>query len=74
MADLSLNVAPVANYTPPQAPTGAANPLGMAGTIMQMQQMQNQNRLFQQEFAAKQAIGQIMSAAPSIDEGLKQRT
>ena len=74
MADLSLNFAPVAQYTPPQAPAGMANPLAMAGQIMQMQQMQNQNKLFQQEFAAKQAIGQIMSAAPSIDEGLKQVT
>ena len=74
MADLSLNFAPVAQYTPPQAQAGMANPLAMAGQIMQMQQMQNQNKLFQQEFAAKQAIGQIMSAAPSIDEGLKQVT
>ena len=70
MADLSLNAAPVANYTPPQAPQ-ATNPLGMASTIMQMQQLQNQNQLFQQEFAAKQGIGQIMSTAPSIDAGLE---
>lgn len=69
---VDLTMAPVANYTPPQAPTGAANPLGMAGTIMQMQQMQNQNKLFQQEFQAKQAIGQIMSTAPDIDTGLRQ--
>jgi len=70
MAD-GLNFAPVANFTPVQA-QAPANPLAVASQVMQLQQLQNQNTAFQQELAAKQAIGQIMSSAPSVEEGMQR--
>lgn len=41
----------------PQAPT-PVNPLAVAGSVAQLTGLQNQNRLFSQQFAARNAIGQ----------------
>lgn len=56
-----------------QPPNFAAqNPLGMIGQFATIQNALNQNRLFQQTFAARQQAGQIMSAAPDTETGLQQ--
>jgi hypothetical protein len=45
------------------------SPLGTLGQFAQIQNSMNQNRLFQQQFAAKQRLGQIMAAAPDPESG-----
>jgi hypothetical protein len=44
-----------------------ANPLGMISTFATLQNTLNQNRLFQQTFAARKEIGQILATSPDID-------
>lgn len=51
---------------PPAAP---ANPLALAGQVLQTQNLLNQNAMFQQQFAAKQRAGQIMASAPDLESG-----
>ncbi len=52
-------------------PEGAgSNPLGMLNSFSEIQNRVNQNRLFQQEFAARQKFGQILSASPDMESGL----
>lgn len=50
----------------------AANPLDMVGKFATIQNAVNQNKLFQQTFAARQLAGQIMSSAPDMEAGLQQ--
>jgi hypothetical protein len=52
--------------------TGMENPFGMANSLMDFQNKANQNRKFQAEFMANQALGEIMAHAPSMEEGLNQ--
>lgn len=52
---------------PPQA---ANNPLQMVGQFANIQNALNQNRLFQQSFAARQRAGEIMATAPDTETGL----
>jgi hypothetical protein len=51
-------------------PAPPPNPLGTVGAFAQIQNQLNQNRLFQQTFAAKQQAGQIISSAPDLETGL----
>lgn len=56
----------------PQYEGSSINPLApvqMMEGFARIQNMQNQNRLFQQEFAAKQRIGEIMSIAKDPETG-----
>lgn len=57
---------------PQQQPILGGNPIGSALTMMQIQNAANQNRLFQQTFAARQQMGEIMASAPSTEAGLQQ--
>lgn len=59
--------APLAVAVPEQQ-----NPFDTLGRFADVQQKLNQNRLFQQTFAARQAAGRILANAPSLDEGLAQ--
>jgi hypothetical protein len=45
------------------------DPLARLGAFANLQNSMNQNRLFQQQFAAKQRLGQIMAAAPDPESG-----
>lgn len=56
----------------PAAASGAAvlNPIALMGSLSEIQNRVNKNRLFQQEFAAKQLGGQIIAAAPDLETGL----
>lgn len=47
-----------------------ANPLAMISQWAQLQNAMNQNKLFQQTFAARQRAGQILSSAPDMETGL----
>lgn len=53
-------------------PSSAANPLSTLGAFASIQNQLNQNRLFQQTFAARQTAGQILANAPDMDSGLAQ--
>ena len=64
--DISLGVAPAGGAAP-------VNPLGMMGQLSEIQNRLNQNRLFQQEFQARQAIGQIWANSPDPETAI-QRT
>lgn len=57
---------------PQQQPILGGNPIGSALTMMQIQNAANQNRLFQQTFAARQQMGEIMASAPNTEAGLQQ--
>lgn len=48
----------------------AMNPLGMVGQFATIQNALNQNRLFQQSFAARQRAGEILSTAPDMESGI----
>ena len=50
--------------------TGMADPFGMMNSLMEFQNRANQNKQFQTQFMAKQAFGEIMAHAPSVEEGL----
>lgn len=45
------------------------NPLQMMGQFAQVQNAVNQNKLFQQTYAAKQRMGQILATAPDPETG-----
>lgn len=49
-----------------------ANPFAVVGQFAQVQNAINQNRLFQQTFAAKQKMGQILATAPDAESGWDQ--
>lgn len=48
-----------------------ANPLAFIGQYAAIQNALNQNRLFQQTFAARQRAGALLSQAPDMETGLK---
>jgi len=50
--------------------TGMENPFGMVNSLMDFQNKANQNRKFQAEFMANQALGEVMAHAPSMEEGI----
>ena len=50
---------------------GQANTLNSLGTFIGLQNQINQNKQFQQTFQARQALGQIVSQAPSFEAGLE---
>jgi hypothetical protein len=52
---------------PPEAP---ASPLATVGAFANIQNALNQNRLFQQTFAARQQAGEIMAQSPDLETGL----
>jgi hypothetical protein len=52
-------------------PVGQADPFNMIAQWAQIQNAVNQNRLFQQTFAARQMAGQILSNAPDLETGLQ---
>jgi hypothetical protein len=52
--------------------TGMADPFGMANSLMDFQNKMNQNRKFQAEFMANQALGEVMAHSPSLEEGANQ--
>lgn len=58
----------------PLAPPTQQNPMAMIGQWAQIQNAQNQNKLFQQTFAARQRAGQIMASAPDLESGLTALT
>lgn len=60
---IPLGVAPLA---PPQQ----QNPMAMIGQWAQIQNSLNQNKLFQQTFAARQKAGALLAAAPDMESGL----
>jgi hypothetical protein len=62
--DISLGV------TSPQVQQ--QNPINMLQSLAATQNALNQNRLFQQEFGAKQRAGQIISSAPDLETGMTQ--
>src|SRR5271170_5936086 len=51
---------------------GGMNPLQAVGSIVGIQNAMNQNRMFQQQFQAKQAIGEIIATAPDLETGLQR--
>ena len=57
--DLDLNV-----QQPNNSGLFGGNPLGAISDLSRIQLMNNQNRLFQQEFQAKQIAGQIIATSP----------
>ncbi len=63
MPTVDLNLGPQLQQ---QAPV---NPLGIMEGFAQLQNTLNQNKLFQQTFAARQRLGQIMAAAPDTETG-----
>lgn len=48
------------------------NPLTMMSGFANLQNTLNQNKLFQQTFAARQRAGQILSQSPDLEQGLEQ--
>lgn len=56
------------------AGAGTANPLSVVETYADIQNKLNQNRLFQQQFAAKQKAGQIIAASPDLETGFTNMT
>jgi hypothetical protein len=50
--------------------TGMADPIGTMNSLMDFQNKANQNRKFQAEFMANQALGESMAHAPTMEEGL----
>lgn len=52
--------------------SGTAGGLALVGQFANIQNSLNQNRLFQQTFAARQRAGQILAAAPDIETGISQ--
>lgn len=55
-----------------QAKVPESNPLTMISNFATLQNTLNQNRLFQQTFAARQRAGQILSQSPDLEQGLEQ--
>jgi hypothetical protein len=49
---------------------GGIDPLGMINQLTEFQLRMNQNRQFQAQFMANQALGEAMAHAPSLQEGL----
>lgn len=47
------------------------NPIAMIGQWAQLQQVLNQNKLFEQTFNARQKAGQILATAPDLEAGLQ---
>ncbi len=47
------------------------NPIQMIGQWAQLQQVLNQNKLFEQTFNARQKAGQILASAPDLEAGLQ---
>ena len=45
--------------------------LGMLGQFAQIQNALNQNRLFQQTFAARMRMGEIMASSPNLDSAMQ---
>jgi hypothetical protein len=67
--DISLQVAGGGGRGAPALPgTGV---LGQIGSLATVQNQMNTLRLFQQEFAAKTAAGQIIAGAPDLETGIK---
>lgn len=67
--DISLGVVhPDMGGSSPLSTVGSA--VDIANKIQQNQLLRNQALIFQQQFAAKQKMGQIMSQAPDIESGL----
>ena len=56
--------------SPPQG-LGSGGLLPTLGQFATIQNSLNQNRLFQQTFAAKQRAGQIIAGAPDLETGIK---
>jgi hypothetical protein len=50
----------------------AGNPVGMMQGFAQVQNLLNQNRLFQQTFQARQRLGEIMATSDTIDEAMQR--
>lgn len=61
---------PEATGTPGGA--GMADPFGMANSLMEFQNRANQNRLFQSQFMANQALGEVVAHSGSLEEGVTQ--
>ena len=57
------------NLGPPAAPPPTTNPLGTLSVLSEIQNRFNQNRLFQQQFAAKQRLGEIIATSPDPESG-----
>lgn len=56
----------------PYDPASAPNPLAMLGQFAGVQNQMNQNRLFQQTFAARNEAGQIIAGAPDMDTAIQR--
>ena len=72
MADFDAQNYPALAIRPPAMPT--ASPMETLGQFANIQNALNQNRLFQQTFAAQQTAGQILAAAPDLDTGIANLT
>lgn len=53
----------------PSAGSAPSNALGTLGAFAQVQNQLNANRLFQQQFAAKERLGQIIATSPTAEDG-----
>jgi hypothetical protein len=56
-------------HPPPAIESNQLNPVQIMEGLARVQNMQNQNLLFHQEFAAKTRLGEIMTAAPDLQTG-----
>lgn len=72
MADATAVQPDISLGVKPPVVAGTANPLSTLGTLSEVQNRLNANRLFQQEFNAKQLAGQIISQAPDLETGMAQ--
>lgn len=72
MPDFDAQNYPALAIRPPAMPT--ASPMETLGQFANIQNALNQNRLFQQTFAAQQTAGQILAAAPDLDTGIANLT
>lgn len=50
---------------------GGSNPLDMMRSLAETQNAMNQNKLFQQQFQARQQAGRIIAASPDMDTAIK---
>jgi hypothetical protein len=59
---------------PGSAASGGTNPLALVGQFADIQNKVNQNRMFQQTFAARQRAGQIIAASPDLESAFGSMT
>jgi hypothetical protein len=71
---LSLDAWPRGGTQAPGAAAAGGNPLALVGQFADIQNKVNQNRMFQQTFAARQRAGQIIAASPDLETAFQSLT